>query len=172
MGSGINYFSMSSWGQLISETILTANANTIDISIPNQGYKYLHIFMNVTSTEAAAGDWVIMQFSTDGSDTWRGTASYQNIPDILSVGAIISNACDMPLMGDNTQNLWVEIIILADPAITVKQLSSSALCPANSALYTNKSYCILGAGSTISILHFEAQNEFKAGSRITVYGLN
>jgi len=120
MGSSLTQAYIATWGALIEEKTLVVDSATIQISNIPGTWKYLHIFLNITSDQALGPVDYTMKAS-DGAAVYSGTHSSQDPPNVLSVtnyGGAASWAC--LAMGDNTQNCFSEWVINQAPAITIK----------------------------------------------------
>jgi len=175
MGSGLVQAYVATWGALIEEKTLTGDSATLQISNIPPAFKYLHIFLNLTSDQALGPVDYTMKAS-DGAAIYSGTYSSQDPPNVLSVtnyGGAASWAC--LALGDNTQNCFSEWVICQDPAITIKTAFVRSSDANDSSIYQATQQVVLPAGETyINTIKLTAAGaaKFKAGSKMSVYGLN
>jgi len=175
MGSSLTQAYIATWGALIEEKTLTVDSATLQISNIPPVWKYLHVFLNIRSDQAL-GPVAYTMKASDGAAIYGGTYSSQDPPNVLSVANYNGAAAWVCLdMGDNTQNCFSEWVITQDPAVVIKSAFVRAEDANDSSIYSATNNVVLPAGETyINTIKLTAAGaaKFKAGSKMSIYGLN
>jgi len=174
MGSSLIQAYIATWGALIEEKTLTADSATIQVSNIPGTWKYLHIFANLRSDQAAGEHAYYMEVS-DGIAVHSGTFTTITPPNVVAATNYNGQpAWRAPALSDNVTNMPSEWVISQDPSIVVKYMFNRGITP-TSDIYIGQGMVALPGGETyITLIRFICAGavKFLAGSKIAVYGLN
>jgi len=175
MGSGLTQAYVATWGALLGEQTLSANAVQMQVSGLAPGFKYLKVILYL------AGNGVSVPFQLEISDlggTYNFVTHTITPPDVVACSAFfLAPNWRMPTLTTDTFWALVDLTISADPA--TPQRFEFIGHGANLDPYGNWQ----GSGDavldptetyvqTVKIYTFVLGDEFAAGSRMQVYGLN